>query len=99
MKGKVIMRKDIELVDIVEVAKMTGESVSNVRLKLTKRRRGENDYVMPISGHREKLRWLRSEIEDYILRKNSQANRSPPQGTQQLSGEVLIKAAKLGLTD
>jgi len=89
---------DYQLVRIKKVASLLDESVSNVRVRLTKRRKGEGDFPMPISGHRERLAWLLSEIESYIRRRNATANRAPLQSTQ-LSPETLLLANRLGLDD
>ena len=90
---------NFQLVRIKKVASMLDESVSNVRVRLTKRRKGEtSDFPMPITGHKERLAWLRSEVESYIRRRNEVANRQfPPSGTQQVSPETLMLAHKLGL--
>ena len=88
---------DFQLVRIKKVASMMDESISNVRARLTKRRKGEGDFPMPISGHKERLAWLRSEVESYIFRRNTAANGAPLQNAQQLSPESMMLADRLGL--
>ena len=78
------MQKDIELVDteimfLPEVAERVRESMSNIRVKVNKSRKGEYDFPLPISKPRERLAWLRSEIMAYLLRRNQQANHQQPQ--------------------
>ena len=93
------MTKDFTLVRIKKTAEMVDKSVSYVREKVSKRRKGIGDFPMPISGHKERLVWLRSEIEDWIRRRNESANHLSPSssGTQQLSPETMMLADRLGL--
>jgi len=96
------MNPDIEIMNLAEVALMLRLSTSTIRLRLTARRNGKGDFPAPISGYKERLAWLRSEIESYIQRRNHQANHctpAPPQGTHTLSAETLQAAANLGLSD
>ena len=93
---------DYQLVRIKKVASMLDMSVDGVRVRLTQRRngKGSGDFPMPISGRKERLTWLRSEIESYIHRRNNQANHQTLQPqTQQLSPESLLLANKFGLDD
>jgi len=93
------MTKDIQLIRIKETALMVDKSVSGVRDKVTKRRKGIGDFPLPISGHKERLVWLRSEIEDWIRLRNEKANHLSPlsSSTQQLSPETMMLADRLGL--
>ena len=93
------MPNDFQLVRIKKIAEMTDQSVSSVRDKVAKRRKGIGDFPMPISGHKERLVWLRSEIENWIRRRNESANHlfPPSSGTQQLSPETMMLADRLGL--
>ena len=93
------MRASIEIMNLVEVAQVMRLSPSSIRHRLTERRKGRGDFPMPISGHRERLAWLRSEIESHIQRRNHLANHCTPvsRGTHPLSAETLQAAAELGL--
>jgi len=95
------MNPSTEIMNLPEVAHMMRLSTSTIRLRLTERRKGKCDFPAPISGYRERLAWLRSEIESYIQRRNHQANycTPAPQGTHNLSAETLRVAAELGLLD
>jgi len=78
---------------------MLRRSPSWIRLRLTERRQGKNEdipIVAPITTRpKQRLFWVKDECIRYIERLNSAANGTQP--TQQLSPEVLMSAAKLGL--
>ena len=95
------MNQSTAIVFLPELAQRMRLSESTVRLRLTKRRKGENDFPMPISGHKERLAWLESEIESYLQRRNRQANHCilTPQVAPALPPETLRVAAELGLLD
>ena len=95
------MNQSTAIILLPELARRMRLSESGVRHRLTLRRKGKNDFPMPISGHKERLAWLECEVEEYIQRRNRQANHCvpAPQVAQALSPETLRDAAKLGLLD
>jgi predicted DNA-binding transcriptional regulator AlpA len=71
------MTKQIEIINIKELSDLMKCSVSNIYFQLAERRKGRGDFPQPLHGYRKRCLWLRSEVENFIERRNAQANPSP----------------------
>jgi predicted DNA-binding transcriptional regulator AlpA len=64
----------MELLTITDLENLLKLSASQIRHKLMKARRGEIDFPLPITNIGERTRWLKSDVEYWILKKSSQKN-------------------------
>lgn len=67
------------LIDIDELSQELRISVSQLRKRIAKARKGESDFPLPVTGYKEKNRWKRQDIENWIDRKSQPA---PPVKTE-----------------
>jgi predicted DNA-binding transcriptional regulator AlpA len=89
------MTHTVELIDIHATATMLMMSVPSVRNRIYAQRQGKCTGIgipMPLSGQR-RLCWLRSEVESYLLRLNSEAN-PQSQGTSRKTSTATSTALR-----
>jgi predicted DNA-binding transcriptional regulator AlpA len=89
-KGKTKMA--IELLDITELSKMLRLSVSMLRKRIAKARNGESDFPLPISSPKEKNRWQKKDIENWINRKAQPATPTNPTANSKRKQDEIDRA-------
>ena len=72
------MNSPVELLNLNETAAFLRMSVPSVRLKLYQRRKGIGDFPETINGFNHRCFWLKSELENYVLRLNEEQNGLTP---------------------
>ena len=70
---------NIELLDVKEVAALLRLSKPSIYLKIQQRRRGCGDFPLPIGDHKQRLLWLKSDIDQWILQRAARNNPPAPQ--------------------
>ena len=92
-------KKELKVIGIKSVAALTNYSVASIRWKVDRAKKGHYDFFLPMDGKKgEKLQFLKSAVEDWILRRHEKSNPNNSNvGTQQIAPETAQRLAKHGL--